>query len=144
MDSRHSPDKNSSNTYIIKNDGGVAMAKLANLPSRRFHTLFGQSPGKKKDKSCIIIKIINMISFGKQNLCLRPKLYLVVHPETGTNFTEVPIILQSWEVKETNKEGKSPFASVLLHNVFGPFHSLSFDLDQQWVTEVRLIFPLPI
>ena len=40
------------------------MAKLANLPSRWFHTLFGQSPGKKmyihiliQDQSvCILIR----------------------------------------------------------------------------------------
>lgn len=31
-------------TYIVEEDGGIAMAQLANLPSRLFHILFGQSP----------------------------------------------------------------------------------------------------
>lgn len=31
-------------THIIKEDGGIAMAQLANLPSRLFHILFGQPP----------------------------------------------------------------------------------------------------
>lgn len=35
-------------TYIIKKDGGIAMAQLANLPSRLFHILFGQPPGEQK------------------------------------------------------------------------------------------------
>lgn len=37
-------------TYIIKEDGGIAMAQFANLPSRLFHILFGQSPGRGKSK----------------------------------------------------------------------------------------------
>lgn len=39
-------------TYIVKEDGGIAMAQLANLPSRLFHILFGQPPmeGEKKHK----------------------------------------------------------------------------------------------
>lgn len=36
--------------YIIKEDGGIAMAQLANLPSRLFHILFGQTPGREKSK----------------------------------------------------------------------------------------------
>lgn len=34
--------------------------------------------------------------------------------------------------------------SDLLHNVFGPFHSLSFDFNQQWMAGIGLILPLSI
>lgn len=34
--------------------------------------------------------------------------------------------------------------SDLLHNVFGPFHSLSFDFNQQWMAGICLILPLSI
>lgn len=37
-------------TYIVKENGGIAMAQLANLPSRLFYILFGQSPEVKKHK----------------------------------------------------------------------------------------------
>lgn len=31
--------------YIVKEDGGIAVAEFANLPSWLFHILFGQTPG---------------------------------------------------------------------------------------------------
>ena len=31
-------------THVVKEDGGIAVTQLANLPSRLFHILFGQSP----------------------------------------------------------------------------------------------------
>lgn len=34
--------------------------------------------------------------------------------------------------------------SDLLHNIFGPFHSLSFDFNQQWMAGIGLILPLSI
>lgn len=34
--------------------------------------------------------------------------------------------------------------SNLLHYVSGPFNSLSFDLDQQWMAQICLILPLSI
>lgn len=37
-------------TYIVKEDGGIAMAQLANLPSRLFHILFGQSPERWRNR----------------------------------------------------------------------------------------------
>lgn len=38
------------NTYIIKEDGRIAMAQFANLPSRLFHILFGQPPGEEEKR----------------------------------------------------------------------------------------------
>lgn len=36
-------------TYIIKEDSGIAMAQLADLPSRLFHILFGQTSSEQKN-----------------------------------------------------------------------------------------------
>lgn len=38
-------------TYIIKEDGGIAVAQFANLPSRLFHILFGQTPSEEKERT---------------------------------------------------------------------------------------------
>ena len=35
----------SSGAYVVEEDGGVAVAELADLPPRRFHVLLGQPPG---------------------------------------------------------------------------------------------------
>lgn len=54
-------------TYIVEEDGGIAMAQLADLPSRLFHVLFGQSPERWRNRRQHISPTIqNQFNVGKK------------------------------------------------------------------------------
>lgn len=65
------------NTYIIKKDGGIAMAQFANLPSRLFHIFFGQPPveGKQHKTGNSRLKKHKMTPSAVSKDCHFSKLY---------------------------------------------------------------------
>lgn len=110
-----------------KKDGQTARKR--NIPTRSKFSLSFASKAMvcRREKGLHILN--NHIQSGKHALYKETCTDQVF----GGRKTENRTVMVHWTLQ-----------SDLLHNVFGPFHSLSFDFNQQWMAGIGLILPLSI